>query len=508
MSLFKPPGVTYWTKPDPKCDRKLCKKRGKCTGHRVKPTEAKDENGNLRLGYCRKKEKAAKWYGRIRYPDGRVKRVPLHRDKTAAQAMLTRLLTGAEREEEGLTDPYQAHRRRPLAEHLDDFKKDLAAKGCDEYHVQVTHARAKAIVEACKFTRWADIAPTAVVQYLAERRQQGLSIQTSNHYLTAIKQFARWMVRERRAPESPLVHLSRQNAKLDVRRKRRILEPQQFQAFIAAAREGEPFNILTGHDRETLYLFAAHTGLRESELASLTPEAFALDAIPPTVTLKAAYSKHRREDTLPLRPDVADMMREYLADKPAGEAFWRGSWTDKGAIMVRMDLAAAGIPYQDEDGAYFDFHSLRHQFISNLAAAGVHPKVAQTLARHSTITLTMDAYSHMGMVDMTGALEKLPSLPPQRPAAEAGRLRATGTDDAPACPERLSGLSPACRAGAVQAGLVRSSADDTQMSNPAKDRTKPQTDATKDIPDSLRNHRLGVRIPPGVFFCTRITRRT
>jgi integrase len=412
----------------------------------------------------------------------------LHQDKTAAQAMLTRLITGAEREEEGLTDPYQAHRRRPLLEHLEDFGADLAAKGCDEHHVQVTHARAKAVVEACKFTRWADIAPTAVVQYLAERRQQGLSIQSSNHYLTAIKQFARWMVRERRAPESPLVHLSRQNAKLDVRRKRRILEPQQFQAFIAAARVGEPFNILTGHDRETLYLFAANTGLREGGLCKLIPADFALDAAQPTVTLKAAYSKHRREDTIPLRPDVAEMMREYLADKPAGEAFWRGGWTDKGAAMVRMDLAAAGIPYQDEDGTYFDFHSLRHQFISNLAAAGVHPKVAQTLAQHSTITLTMDTYSHLGMVDVTGALEKLPSLPPQRPAAEAGRLRATGTYDAPACPERLSGLSPACRTGAVQAGLVRSSADDAPLSIPANDRTKPQSAAIADNPDGLTNH--------------------
>jgi hypothetical protein len=28
----------------------------------------------------------------------------------------------------------------------------------------------------------------------------------------------------------------------------------------------------------------------------------------------------------------------------------------------------------------FDFHAIRHQFISSLAAAGVHPKTAQTLA--------------------------------------------------------------------------------------------------------------------------------
>jgi hypothetical protein len=37
-----------------------------------------------------------------------------------------------------------------------------------------------------------------------------------------------------------------------------------------------------------------------------------------------------------------------------------------------------------------DLYALRHTFISNLAAGGVHPKTAQGLARHSTITLTMD----------------------------------------------------------------------------------------------------------------------
>ena len=63
--------------------------------------------------------------------------------------------------------------------------------------------------------------------------------------------------------------------------------------------------------------------------------------------------------------------------------------------MLRNDLAAASIPYQDDSGRYFDFHAMRGQFISLLAAGGVHPEVAQALARHSTITLTMDTYAHV-----------------------------------------------------------------------------------------------------------------
>ena len=61
-----------------------------------------------------------------------------------------------------------------------------------------------------------------------------------------------------------------------------------------------------------------------------------------------------------------------------------------GAKIMRLDLKAAGIDYVDESGKVADFHSLRHTFITSLANAGIHPSVAQALARHSTITLTMD----------------------------------------------------------------------------------------------------------------------
>ncbi|MGL6194444.1 MAG: hypothetical protein ACRC2T_06430, partial [Thermoguttaceae bacterium] len=44
--------------------------------------------------------------------------------------------------------------------------------------------------------------------------------------------------------------------------------------------------------------------------------------------------------------------------------------------------------YCNGKGKYADFHGLRHTFISNLGKAGVSPKTAQVLARHSTIELT------------------------------------------------------------------------------------------------------------------------
>jgi integrase len=101
----------------------------------------------------------------------------------------------------------------------------------------------------------------------------------------------------------------------------------------------------------------------------------------------------------------------------------------KGAKMMRADLEAARnlwlaedaslreereksdfLKYRDQDGRFADFHSLRHTFITNLIKANVSPKVAQTLARHSDIRLTMDIYTHVDQDEQKGAIEKLPTI--------------------------------------------------------------------------------------------------
>jgi integrase len=72
-----------------------------------------------------------------------------------------------------------------------------------------------------------------------------------------------------------------------------------------------------------------------------------------------------------------------------------------------------------------DFHALRHTFITRLARSGVAPAVAKSLARHSTIVLTMDHYTHTLIEDERAALDRLPSIPPVAPTRAA--IRATGT---------------------------------------------------------------------------------
>ena len=72
---------------------------------------------------------SAKWYGEYVDDNGQTQREPLSTAKTAAGQMLAELVKKAELGKAGLGDPCAEHRKRPLAEHLADFRTALAAKG-------------------------------------------------------------------------------------------------------------------------------------------------------------------------------------------------------------------------------------------------------------------------------------------------------------------------------------------------------------------------------------------
>ncbi len=377
--------------------------------------------------------RAKKWYGQYTDVDGRPRRIPLSENKTAAQQMLNALVRKAELGKVGIVDPFGEHRKRPLTAHLDDFQRGLASKGNTADHAVKTATRVRAVLDGCGFVFMADLSPSTMLEWLAEQRAKGaIGIQTSNYYLRSVKQFARWLVKDRRMGDNPMTHLTGQNAGTDVRHARRALAVDELQSILAAAlASGAVFRDLTGRDRHFLYLTAMATGFRVSELAIPTPESFDLVGDMPTVTVKAAYTKNRRLAVQPLPVDVAEALRTFLADKPAGKPVWPGTWTEKAAKMLRIDLEAAGVPYVTEGPSgpeYADFHALRHSFITNVVNSGVNVKLAQTLARHSTVTLTLGRYTHVGLHDGAAAVEHLPRLLPDAPEAHA--LRATGTDSA------------------------------------------------------------------------------
>jgi integrase len=363
-------------------------------------------------------------------------------DKKVAQAMLTSLVRQVERQKAGLFDPVDEQRRRPLKEHLEDYRAHLVNRGVTTKQVREATSQIGKMAKACRWWSLADITPHSALKYLGEGRRNGWSAQTFNHHLKSARAFTRWLLRERRNALDPLGHLVRLNVAIDRRHDRRALSTEEFQRLIGAARAGQAIEGLSGPDRAMMYVLAAWTGFRKSEIGSLTLRSFALEADPPTATVAASFSKRRRQDTQVLHPQLVTELKTWLASLPmhitASEPLFKISGRAPGGIerkthkMIRLDLAAARVTwlaevddpgqrrlreasdflsYTDHLGRYADFHSCRHLFITHLERARISPRLAQTLARHSDIRLTLQVYTHLELQDQTAAIRSLPGPP-------------------------------------------------------------------------------------------------
>ena len=415
---------------------------------------------------------------------------------------------------------------RPLADHLDGpadapgWRQHLTAKGNTPGHVALSVARVKAIIDGCKFHFWSDVTASKVLAHLAGLQadrvkldrngkpeldaagnpitRPGIGAQTFNFYLVAFKSFCKFMVRDGRASESPVAHLDGLNVRTDRRHDRRALTVDELRWLLDVTGKGPDRRGMNGEARSMLYRLAVESGLRANELRSLTRASFIdLDGDKPMVRVAAGYSKHRRADELPLRAETAGKLAVFLSAKlpdapaftmpPAGHvakvlkldlADARAAWIADGATaQEQADRDKTGfLEYADAAGRVADFHALRHTTGSFLAAAGVHPKVAQAIMRHSTIDLTMSRYTHVFAGQESDAVADLPDL--SAPTRQAAKL--TGTDGRVAsAPESSAGPIPATPCPANGRGrLLSRPAADLGQNRPAASQQADGADAT------------------------------
>ena len=280
---------------------------------------------------------------------------------------------------------------------IKDFEKHLEASDNTTKHVTLTVGRVKRIFNSCEFATLADLrSPAAmdrfnnfITTFTFSHGKKGskrkASQTTLNHYRAAVKIFCHWAVTTRKMPDCVLLTLK--ISTVTDGRKRRAATEAELAKLLASTDKAEPSFDFTGSERAALYRVAVNTGFRVNELASLTPASFHFDAKAPYVYLAASNAKNRREARQPIHPSLVGPFKAFLRGLPINELIWPGTWVNKAASMIRVDLAAA-------DVAEMDFHSLRTSYITNLARIGVHPKKAQQLARHSDINLTMKFYTN------------------------------------------------------------------------------------------------------------------
>jgi integrase len=398
------------------------------------------------------------WYFRYTDADGRRVMRKGCADKKVSEDMLAAAERDAARVRAGIVNTkelaYKEHEKTPLSEHLDNWEQTLSAAGSTPKHVRLFSARARRVaalvmgaklrdIEPANHARKPDIAKAAanllgyltrarlsdlteerVQKALATLRQEGRSLQTLNHHRVAVRAFSKWCHDTRRTQEDDLRRVKGFNVKEDPRHPRRTISVEELHRLIAVAEQGPVVLGMPGPIRALCYRLAASTGLRFSEISSIRPASFDWKA--PTVTIKAAYTKNGDPATLTLQRDLAGDLAAYVATLAPGQAVFPLP-SERGARMLRADLAVAGIEYQDASGLFFDFHSLRCEMATLADGVGISPRVVQRLMRLSSDEL-VNRYTRPRTVDIEAAAGKLPALKPVGDRPEA--LVATGTDGA------------------------------------------------------------------------------
>jgi len=372
---------------------------------------------------------------RIQYFDehGKRRQVKGFTDRSLSQELAAKLEAEVRMHKHGLTDPDRErvadHRKLPIEHHVAAFRKGIAHN--TPKYVSLIIARIEKVVTGCGITCLGDVEREVVIDFLAALRvDKNLGNRSYNHYGDALDAFGRWLVADKRAVFNPFDQLPRLNPQVDVRHKRRALSAEDVAKLVKAAHASKKkVQLYPGPLRAKLYQMAFLTGLRRRELASLTPRNFRLEDEQPIVTVEAAFSKHRRKDTLPLHPELVATLRPWLASLGPDEPLFPKLARKKTYTMVQKDLMAAGIPYETAEGLA-DFHAAgRHSHITALFKSGASVTEAKELARHTDVRMTMK-YTHVGLKDQARALSNLPA-PATSVASPPGALPAPQKPSSP-----------------------------------------------------------------------------
>ncbi len=334
-------------------------------------------------------KRGKKWYCQYKDENGNWKVEVGYSEKSLSLKKANELEFEAEQRRRNWGDAFAESKAIALDDHLAAFERSLARRSSD--YVLRTIEKIKSFGFSS-----IDELNSATATDTVNKKLTTLGASTANHYLTAVKSFCRWLIANGRMPKSPIMAIKKievpEQAPEDGRRAATDKEIKRLLKSI----KGESYG-LTAVQRYYLYQTALNTGFRCQELASLLPGDFRLTGHKPEIRVKATNTKNKKAANQPVNPVFANMLTGWVrGHEMPTKRVWPGAWYRRAAEMLQADLKAAKVEIETADG-FLDFHALRTTYITNLVRAGLYPKTVQTLARHSTMELTMKVYAKLGI---------------------------------------------------------------------------------------------------------------
>lgn len=356
--------------------------------------------------------------------EGRTRRLQAYESEAATKQKVAEIERQLEFGEVNLVDPFAEHKKRPLADHLADWLATLETERKDPMYIYNARKRLGKMFTACGWTRLSDINPNGFTTWRnrtanpAEGKAPGPV--TLNQYLQTARTFLNWCVSTKRCKVNPLSDVALIEESDDIRRERRAFSDDEIAALLLAVPAY----------RRWVYEVAVMTGARRQELADLRWQDVRLDDLQPHIQFRAAKTKARRADTIPLHPELAQRFRDLRAERTPGEAdgiFDRvpDDETFKKDLRVAREMwiktpqdpaeqaeraKSMFLAYVDDCGRKATFHSLRHTFCTNVAKRVREPRVAMEIMRHASLEMTMKYYTDPRLFNTAAAVAML-SMP-------------------------------------------------------------------------------------------------
>lgn len=261
------------------------------------------------------------------------------------------------------------------------------------------HTRSAYRTDLLAFARWLEgrgltlesLGRDAVLDHLGWRLSEGYQARSTARFLSGLRSFYKYAVREGRVAEDPtlLVSMPQLGAPLP-----KSLSEADVEALLAAPDTEETLGL---RDRTMLEVLYA-TGLRVTELISLT-----LDEINLREGSLRVFGKGSKERLIPLGEEAIAWLEDYLktarplllGGQPGDILFpsQRGTPMTRQTFWHRIKLHAqvAGIRTS------LSPHTLRHAFATHLLNHGADLRTVQMLLGHTSLSTTQ-IYTHVARV--------------------------------------------------------------------------------------------------------------
>ncbi|MDX1802791.1 MAG: site-specific tyrosine recombinase XerD [Alcanivorax sp.] len=226
-----------------------------------------------------------------------------------------------------------------------------------------------------------------LLQFLADRHQQGIGARSVARQLSALKGFYRWLKREGMIEADPALLIERPRTGRPLPK---TLSETDVEALLAAPDTDTALGL---RDRAMLELLYA-TGLRVTELVTLTQS-----QINPRQGLVRVIGKGNKERLVPLGEEALHWLGCYLRD---GRPLLLGDNQEllfpsrRGTCMTRQTFwhRIKQLALQAGIQKSLSPHTLRHAFATHLLNHGADLRVVQLLLGHSDLSTTQ-IYTHV-----------------------------------------------------------------------------------------------------------------